>query len=74
VILKVADQGCGIDKEILNRIFDPFFTTKADIKGTGLGLSITKKIVKEHHGWIEVKSDQGLGTAVTIGFPAMEGE
>jgi len=74
VILKVADQGCGIDKEILNRIFDPFFTTKADIKGTGLGLSITKKIVKEHHGWIEVKSDQGLGTTVTIGFPAMEGE
>lgn len=74
VTLKVTDQGCGIDKEILNRIFDPFFTTKADIKGTGLGLSITKKIVKEHHGWIEVKSDPGLGTTVTIGFPAMEGE
>ncbi|MCP4117336.1 MAG: PAS domain S-box protein [Desulfobacteraceae bacterium] len=73
-ILTVTDEGCGIDQESLDRIFEPFFTTKTDIKGTGLGLSITKKIVKEHHGWIEFQSEPGLGTRVTVGFPAMKGE
>jgi PAS domain S-box-containing protein len=74
VILTVTDEGCGIEQDNLDRIYEPFFTTKTDIKGTGLGLSITKKIVKEHHGWIEFQSEPGLGTRVTVGFPAMKGE
>ena len=74
VILKVTDQGCGIDHPTLERIFDPFFTTKAAIKGTGLGLTITEKIVKEHHGWIAFESQPGAGTSVIVGFPAMEGD
>ncbi len=73
VILEVTDQGCGIAPQTLERIFDPFFTTKAAIKGTGLGLTITRKIVKEHHGWIEFHSEPGTGTSVVAGFPAMEG-
>ena len=74
VILKVIDQGCGIDPQTLERIFDPFFTTKAAIKGTGLGLTITRKIVKEHHGWIKFHSEPKTGTSVVVGFPAMEGD
>jgi polar amino acid transport system substrate-binding protein len=74
VILTVTDEGCGIEQDNLDRIYEPFFTTKTDIKGTGLGLSITKKIVKEHHGWIEFQSQPGLGTRVSVGFPAMKGE
>jgi len=74
VILTVTDEGCGIEQDNLDRIYEPFFTTKTDIKGTGLGLSITKKIVKEHHGWIEFQSEPGRGTRVTVGFPAMKGE
>jgi signal transduction histidine kinase len=73
VILKVTDQGSGIDSQTLGKIFDPFFTTKMEIKGTGLGLTITRKIVKEHHGQISFKSRPGAGTSVTVEFPAMEG-
>lgn len=73
VILKVTDQGGGIEKQTFERIFDPFFTTKPEIKGTGLGLTITQKIIKEHHGQISFESRPGTGTSVTVKFPAMEG-
>jgi polar amino acid transport system substrate-binding protein len=73
VVLKITDQGSGIDRQTLGKIFDPFFTTKPEIKGTGLGLTITRKIVKEHHGRISFESRPGAGTSVTVEFPAMEG-
>lgn len=65
----MADNGKGIAPEVLPRIFDPFFTTKEVGKGTGLGLSIAYKIVTQHGGRIDVKSQAGKGTVFTVVFP-----
>jgi len=62
------DNGRGISKDNLRRIFDPFFTTK-DTKGTGLGLSISYGIIQQHDGAIEVESEVGKGTIITIRLP-----
>lgn len=63
------DTGCGIDPENLTKIFDPFFTTKEPGLGTGLGLSITYNIIKEHKGNINIHSEKGEGTKVTVVLP-----
>jgi two-component system NtrC family sensor kinase len=63
------DEGCGIAPGDLERIFDPFFTTKEIGKGTGLGLSISYGIVREHGGWIQVRSAVGRGTGITVYLP-----
>ncbi len=60
----VTDEGPGIAPEVAARIFEPFFTTKA--KGTGLGLAVVKRIVEDHHGEVEVKSEPGRGTTFTL--------
>ncbi|WP_437306354.1 sensor histidine kinase [Sorangium sp. So ce388] len=67
VILSVADNGAGIDREHLAKIFEPLFTTK--LKGTGLGLAITAGIVRLHGGSIAVESEPGAGTTFTIRLP-----
>ena len=64
VLIRIADNGCGIAPEHLNHIFDPFFTSKPD--GTGLGLSIVHTILESHDGWLEVESSSGQGTTFTI--------
>ena len=64
----VADTGTGIPPEIMKKIFEPFFTTKKT-KGTGLGLSIVHRIVDNHGGVIDVKSERNKGTAFTIRLP-----
>lgn len=69
VVLSVQDTGSGIEQNVLNKIFDPYFTTKAQGEGTGLGLPITYKIVQEHKGVIEVKSQVGQGTEFILFFP-----
>ena len=69
IAVEVADNGKGIAPEALPRIFDPFFTTKEVGKGTGLGLSIAYKIVAEHGGRIDVKSQVGKGTVFTVVLP-----
>lgn len=66
---KIRDSGPGISREQLTRIFDPFFTTKSDQGGTGLGLSIAHNIITNHGGAIEVDSEAGKGTTVTITVP-----
>lgn len=71
VQILVSDTGCGIPKENLSRIFDPFFTTKEVGKGTGLGLAVSYGIIKEHHGKIEVKSEEGKGSAFIITIPTV---
>lgn len=65
----ISDNGCGIPKAHLDRVFDPFFTTKEVDKGTGLGLYITYNIVTRHNGVIEIESEEGKGTIVTVTLP-----
>jgi two-component system, NtrC family, sensor histidine kinase HydH len=62
--IEIEDTGSGIAKENMKKIFNPFFTTKE--KGTGLGLPIVRKIVEGHQGTIDVESQEGTGTKVTI--------
>jgi len=71
VCFSIHDTGEGIDPSILDRIFEPFFTTKVQGKGTGLGLSATYGIVKNHGGWINVKSTPDEGTTFKIYLPAI---
>lgn len=68
VIITVQDQGIGISKENLPRIFDPFFTTKKD--GNGLGLATSYSIITRHNGYIEVESQERIGTTFLIYLPA----
>ncbi len=67
VLLNVHDNGSGIAAEDLGKIFNPFFTRKT--RGTGLGLAFTRKVVKEHGGDIEVRSDSEEGSTFTIHLP-----
>jgi len=68
-LLKVADNGCGMDQDTLDQVFDPFFTTKGIGEGTGLGLSTVYGLVKQHKGFVKVDSSMGQGTTFTIGLP-----
>ncbi len=69
-IIRIADNGPGMPKEVRSRIFDPFFTTKPVGKGTGLGLSISYKIVVEkHRGKLKCTSQPGDGTVFSIEIP-----
>jgi len=70
VTIQIKDSGIGIDTEHLEHIFDPFFTTKPG--GTGLGLAIVYRIIVDHNGTIDVKSEVGKGTAVSINMPYIE--
>jgi len=70
VCFEVADNGCGIPKENLDKIFDPFFTTKELAKGTGLGLAITTGIVRSHGGFINAYSEINKGTSFKVYLPA----
>lgn len=66
VVLKVMDNGKGIEPAMMDRIFIPFFSTKAN--GTGVGLSVSKQIIALHNGTIEVTSEAGKGTEVVLRF------
>jgi PAS domain S-box-containing protein len=69
LLIKVNDDGCGIEKSDISKIFDPFFTTKSTGKGTGLGLSVSYGIIKNHGGDIFVESSRGQGTTFTVALP-----
>jgi CheY-like chemotaxis protein len=70
IVLTVADSGCGIPPELLDRIYEPFFTTKEHGKGTGLGLSTVLTIVQTHRGFLELTSEVGRGTVFNVYLPA----
>ncbi|MBI4178810.1 PAS domain-containing protein [bacterium] len=72
VQVRIADSGCGIPKQHLEKVFAPFFTTKTE--GTGLGLSIVHRIIEEHKGRITVDSVEGEGTTFTIWLPPARDE
>jgi signal transduction histidine kinase len=69
VIVEITDTGMGMDQDALNRLFEPYFSTKAT--GTGLGLTISKRNVELNGGTIEVHSERGIGTRVTITLPVV---
>jgi two-component system NtrC family sensor kinase len=73
VEVTIQDDGGGIPEDIMDKIFDPFFTTKG-MKGTGLGLSISYGIIQQHGGSIDVKSEVGVGTKLTVYLPLYSSE
>ena len=71
-LLRVEDNGAGIEAEYLEKVFDPFFTTKKVGEGTGLGLAMVYGCVKAHDGVIEVQSEPGQGTIFEVYLPVIE--
>jgi two-component system NtrC family sensor kinase len=72
--IEVTDDGSGISPEDLPHIFEPFFTTKRNGNGIGLGLSIVHGIIQSHKGKIEIKSEPGKGTTISIILPLITNE
>ena len=70
VVIKIEDNGSGINKDDLKNIFVPFFSTKEFGKGTGLGLAFSDRVVREHNGFIKVDSQVGKGTVFSVYLPA----
>jgi signal transduction histidine kinase len=73
--LIVTDDGCGMTEEVKEHLFEPFFTRRRDGQGTGLGLSITYRIIQDHGGTIEAKSDgPGCGSQFRVTLPLVRNE
>ncbi|MBZ4397887.1 HAMP domain-containing sensor histidine kinase [Myxococcus sp. MISCRS1] len=70
VRVDVEDEGSGIAPDVLAHVFEPFFTTKDVGEGTGLGLSVSYGLVRDHGGWIAVRSELGRGSCFSIYLPS----
>ena len=69
IIIRIADNGCGIASGNLIRVFEPFFTTREVGRGTGMGLTVAREIVRAAGGNVEIDSVHGSGTTVTLRLP-----
>ena len=67
--LQFQDNGCAMTEDVVRRLFEPFFATRPVGEGTGLGMSMSYGIVQKHNGQIEVTSEVGKGTTVTVSLP-----
>ena len=75
VTLTVEDSGIGMAPEDIERVFEPFYTKKSmGRSGTGLGMAVVWGTVKDHRGYIDIKSEEGKGTAITLYFPVTRQE
>jgi two-component system, cell cycle sensor histidine kinase and response regulator CckA len=72
VCLTVTDDGRGIDSTTREHVFEPFFTTKERGRGTGLGLPVVYGLMQAHHGYVDVKSEMGEGTSISLYFPVLK--
>jgi signal transduction histidine kinase len=70
--ISVADTGIGMSKDVIHSMFEPFYTTKEN--STGLGLAVARDIITLHDGFIEVRSEEGEGSIITIYLPEYSGE
>jgi len=70
--LEITDNGVGIAPEDIPHIFEPFFSAKHKESGIGLGLAIVFGIVQSHNGKVEVKSELGKGTTISIILPLIK--
>ena len=69
VSIAIADQGCGISKEDLPHVKDKFYKANVSVRGSGIGLAVTNEIINLHKGRLEIDSEEGKGTLVTIYLP-----
>jgi signal transduction histidine kinase len=69
LVLEVTDYGCGMPLSVRSRAMEPFFTTKGPGEGTGLGLSLVYSILTDLGGTLDVQSEVGVGTTVTVRLP-----
>ncbi len=74
IALSVADTGCGLPEEVLDRLFEPFFTTQAAGEGLGLGLAISRDIVRDFGGELRAENRDGGGARFVITLPAATGD
>jgi len=70
--IEISDNGIGIPSEDIPHIFEPFFSTKQNSRGQGLGLAIVHGIIQSHKGKIDVKSESGKGTTISISLPVIK--
>ncbi|MEO7999458.1 MAG: ATP-binding protein [Gemmatimonadaceae bacterium] len=71
VTIEVTDTGCGLDDATRHRMFEPFFSTKRAGKGLGLGLSMTRSLIHQLNGHIDVRTESGIGTTVSVMLPVV---
>ncbi len=75
VVLRISDTGVGMSPEERERIFEPFYTKKVMGKsGTGLGMAVVWGTVKDHKGYVDIQSEEGKGTTLTLYFPVTRKE
>jgi C4-dicarboxylate-specific signal transduction histidine kinase len=66
VFMEVTDEGAGMSVEQIEKMFEPFYSTKLESGGTGLGMTITKMLLDEHGGQLDIESEPGKGTRITV--------